>query len=998
MSSPNFRWYKAFFDDANVGMVVTDSSYKFIDVNPAFCQMLGYSREELLQKTVLEVTYKDDLKVSSEKLNKQFEGKISGFSIEKRYVTKEGEVVWGSVSSTATLSDSKESALLSFAVIQNITKQKLLEEELKVSESSYHSLIDQSPDGVAVHSDGKVIFVNRGAVQMLGGQKESDLIGRPTLSFVHPDSVKVVSERIGQMLKDNQPVPTLKEKFIKIDGSELEVEVSASPIFFQGKKAIQVVLHDISTQVMALEKLRLSEEKFRSLFENMLDGFAYCRMIYDEKGTPVDFEYLDVNQKFIDLTGLRDVVGKKVSEVIPDIQKTNSELFDIYGKAAKDGISNRFETYVQPLKIWFSVSVYSPAKDYFVAVFNNITERKNSEEAIKLSEERYRTLAEAANDMIFVIEKDGSISYVNSYAALQFGKQPGDFIGKPKSVFFGEEISQRQDKSLNEVFMTGKPIYRETQTPFGDKTVWLSTWLVPLKTKGEVGSILGVSRDISSAKEAEEKLIKERDFSEKLINSLPGIYYLIDDEGKFVRWNNNLVEVGGYSVSEIEKMKAFDFFEGDEKKLIEGKIKEVFGQGYAEVEGNLVTKNGRAIPYYFNGARLEVEGKILLSGMGVDITDRVRAVADLAEGRARLGAILEGIGEGVLVVDELGRVMLFNRMASKISGYESSEVISRNYWEILHFNPEGLAHSDSDFIRKALSSKQLAEVGGVTLSRKDGQKVSVSASAAPVFGINQSLIGVVVVFRDMTKQREVEKMRDEFMMIASHELRAPMTAIKWLVAMVLEGSYGPISENMKPSLENIASSTDRLIHLVNDMISVTRFEGRQIKHLISDFDIRAMIESLLLTFSSEAKKKMIHMEAVEVASLIVRSDSESLVRIVSNLIDNALKFTPEGGEITIKTEKQEDDLLLSVIDTGLGIAQENRDKVFTKFGQVFNQKEGKQQGTGLGLYISRELARSVGGDLILEKSEVGRGSTFVVKIPIKVPSSIEEREALSVQK
>ena len=118
-----------------------------------------------------------------------------------------------------------------------------------------------------------------------------------------------------------------------------------------------------------------SRAKYRQLFDKMLNGLAYCRMVYED-GRPVDFVYLEVNDAFEQLTGLKNVIGKKVSEVIPGIREANPELFEIYGRAASGAQPEKFESYVQPLGIWFSVSVFSPKKEYFVALFDNITDRR----------------------------------------------------------------------------------------------------------------------------------------------------------------------------------------------------------------------------------------------------------------------------------------------------------------------------------------------------------------------------------------------------------------------------------------------------------------------------------------------------------------------------------------------------------------------------------------------------------------------------------------------
>ena len=191
--------------------------------------------------------------------------------------------------------------------------------------------------------------------------------------------------------------------------------------------------------------LRTSENRYRSLFENMLNGFAYCRMLFDQD-CPQDFIYLDANNAFETLTGLKNVVGKRVSEVIPGLRESDPEVFEIYGRVAHTGVPEQFERYINALGMWFSVSVYSPGKEHFVAVFDVITERKQAEESLREAKDYTDNIIRSMVDMLVVVSPDGTIATVNKATCDLLGYPEHELIGQPATLLFKKKKKKKKKK------------------------------------------------------------------------------------------------------------------------------------------------------------------------------------------------------------------------------------------------------------------------------------------------------------------------------------------------------------------------------------------------------------------------------------------------------------------------------------------------------------------------------------------------------------------------
>jgi len=268
------------------------------------------------------------------------------------------------------------------------------ENALKGSEEFNRGLVENMPNLVVVYDkDRKIRYVNPMATSILG-YSPGEMVGTDIVTYVVPDQhTEIASATHERFLSGNGE--SLEVDFVTKTGQHLTVISKGSPIHFQNQPAVLMLLADISDRKRAEEELRESEERYRRLFESMTEGFAYCRMLYDNDGHPADFVYLNVNSSFDRIVGSTTVIGKPVTEVFPGIREAFPELFEIYGRVALHGKPESFDLDFKPSNKILHISVYSPAKEYFVAVFDDITEHKLLEEETKYHEEELRQFSAA---------------------------------------------------------------------------------------------------------------------------------------------------------------------------------------------------------------------------------------------------------------------------------------------------------------------------------------------------------------------------------------------------------------------------------------------------------------------------------------------------------------------------------------------------------------------------------------------------------------------------
>ncbi len=681
-----------------------------------------------------------------------------------------------------------------------------------------------------------------------------------------------------------------------------------------------------------------------------------------------------------------------------------------------------------------------------IALQREIQERKDTEMALRESEERYRSLVELTPDIIYRLNEDGTIAFISA-AIGQLGYTPEELIGQPFETlvhpddynktgrgFVEYRIGDRRMKDL-EIRLIAKPD-SEAEQGFGwrasdltqssrDYEVLFRTitlharghWDVPdteinRKDKHFI-STQGIARDITERKQIEEELRESEDRLQTIFTSVQAGIAIIDAETHIVvDMNPTFAQMAGAPREEIIGKVCHNYICPAEMGRCP--ITDL-GKSVDNCERLMITRSGVRMPVLKTVTPLTLKGRRYLLESVIDITARKRAEMALQENIQLLKTLMDSIPNPIFFLDVDGIYIDCNLAFEAYIGLTKDLIIGKSCYDLA---APGLAelHQERD---AALLAHRMPEIYESSVLYADGTLRDVVFSKAVITQGDDEVVGLVGIMVDITDHKHIEvelqhakeaaetanKAKSVFLASMSHEIRTPMNAILGFAQLLLRDTA--LTPQQQQHLQTINRSGEHLLALINDILEMSKIEAGRIALAPATFDLHALFDDVAMMFRvrTDAKRLTLTMARGAGVPRYAVGDESKLRQMLINLIGNAVKFTETGG-VTVRaamhpTEADPSRLRIAVEDTGPGIPAGEMGKLFRPFMQtsVYAHKEG---GTGLGLAISREFARLMGGEITVA-SEVGVGSTFTIDIHLEpgaeaaVAHMTEERRVISLQ-
>lgn len=646
----------------------------------------------------------------------------------------------------------------------------------------------------------------------------------------------------------------------------------------------------------------------------------------------------------------------------------------------------------------------------------DIDGRKAAEESLRLSEERYRSLVEATTHSVWVVDAQGNICSVPSSWTEITGQvlEIGTAWDWLEVVHPDDRVRVRQ--TFSHCLATGElyDIEYRVLSANGEYRLFLVKAVPVYDANRNIREWIGTLSDVTEHRRAEaeirqlnvelEQRVAERTTELQRSNELLSSFFnaatsaniglaIHDQAFRFVQINGALAAINGQPI-EAHLGKVVDEILPDLALTIKPLLSQVLMTGQPilnlEIASEVPSLPG-VVRYWLASyfPMLQTEREVKAVGViVVEISDRKQAEAV----QSQLAAIIESSNDAILSKTLNGIVISWNNSAERLFGYSAEEIVGRSITQII---PEEYLEEEVEVIKKITSGERIQHYETVR-QHKNGTIIDVALTLSPVKDHSGQTIGISTIVRDITEQRQLDRMKSEFISIVSHELRTPLTAIRGSLGLVMAGVYNQKPERKRRMIEIAAQQSDRLVRLVNDILDLQRLESGSMKLTMQSCDVGDLIQQSVETMRSSADEQQIKIIATS-SSQRVWASPDAVIQTLTNLLSNAIKFSEPNHTIRVSVEenyrKAQNDqarnhlltapaqVLVAVKDQGRGIPTDKLETIFERFHQVDASDSREKGGTGLGLAICRKIIEQHGGKIWVE-SVLGEGSTFYFTLPL----------------
>ncbi len=996
--------FKSYFDSGSIGLSVTAPDKTWIEINQRLCEMLGYSKEELSGLTWDSITYPEDLAENLKLFQQALEGKIDNYETDKRFIRKDGSIIY--ITLSVVCQRNNDGTVNHFLSSYNdITKRKLAEEELSNERTLLKNIIDSIPNPIYVKDlQGRRIIANQAAALSAGKKSVDEILGKTNFEifpFDYAEKSRIEEEEI---IKTGKTLENIERNFTSTDGKEHWY--IGSKVLLKDSKGnpfgILAVNLDITDRKLMEEQLQEKENQMRTIIEGTPQLFFYSQNVNSKvtyispsvkkiTGRSVD-EWLNQSHWF--------VTNNEINEYAK--QKTHSHL---RGELTEGPILVEVEhadKHPILLEVYESPIIKNKKVVGLQGVAHDISERKRAEQTLRESEERFRNLIENINEVFYISDGQGRIEYCSPNSFTSIGYPAQDILGK-SYIRLVAPIDRRL--VIDYYFEQTAKGVSDTQLIFrvrckDGKIIWVEQITnIVRDTSGKVVGFRNVARDITLRKLAEEELRKSKEELQKFFEDDLSANYISTLSGQLLNCNKTFLNIFGFkSREEALKFPIEKLYSDSVPRTVfidllkKNKKVESFECEYVSLDGKLIYTIENAV------AESDSKGKFIqIRGYIVDITKRKIAEEELK----KQSRAVEQSPASVVITNQDGDIEYVNKKFSETTGYSKKEVMGKNP-RILKSGQQDKKFYE-ELWNNILQGKEWK--GEMRNKKKNGDLFWESVLISPLVNNEGDITHFVAVKEDITEKKmmvvelinakekaeSANKLKDAFIANISHEIRSPLNGILGLTSIIKDIYAEHIKEGDEELFVGIDHSSNRLIRTVDMILNYSRIQTGEFPVTPKKLELSSICENLVKEFNTAAKGRKLELSFKNKIDkkVMIFGDEYSITHSISNLIDNAIKYTNKGFVNIILYNGDDDEVLLDLKDSGIGISEGYIQHIFEPYQQEQMGYGRAYEGVGLGLPIVKKFLGLNKAGISVE-SKKGEGTTFTINFGKSIKSTVEK--------